>query len=54
MPGAFHHLSDKHLNRYVQEFTGRNNIRDLDTLKQMEFLARVIVGKRLRYRDLVS
>ena len=52
--GTFHHLSEKHLNRYVAEFTGRNNIRDLDTLDQMAFLARGIVGKRCRYRDLVA
>ena len=37
------------LDRYVQEFAGRNNIRDMDTLDQMAFLARGIVGKRLRY-----
>lgn len=52
--GTFHHLSDKHLDRYVAEFTGRNNIRDMDTLDQMAFLARAIVGKRLRYADLVA
>ena len=52
--GTFHHLSEKHLDRYLREFTGRNNIRDMDTLAQMEFLARAIVGKRLRYRDLVA
>ena len=52
--GTFHHLSDKHLGRYVAEFTGRNNIRDMDTLDQMAFLARAIVGKRLRYADLVA
>ncbi len=51
---TFHHLSDKHLDRYVQEFTGRNNIRDMDTLDQMAFLARAIVGRRLRYADLVA
>ena len=52
--GEFHHLSDKHLDRYVREFTGRNNIRDMDTLEQMAFLARAIVGMRLRYADLVA
>ena len=52
--GTFHHLSEKHLDRYVQEFTGRNNIRDMDTLDQMAFLARGIVGKRLRYADLIA
>ena len=52
--GTFHHMSEKHLNRYVREFAGRNNIRDLDTIDQMTMLARGMVGKRLRYRDLVA
>ena len=52
--GTFHHLSGKHLDRYVREFTGRNNIRDLHALEQMAFLARAIVCKRLRYADLVA
>jgi transposase-like protein len=52
--GTFHHLSDKHLDRYVAEFAGRNNIRDMNTIDQMAFLARGIVGKRCRYRDLVA
>lgn len=51
---TFHHLSEKHLDRYVREFTGRNNISDMDTLDQTAFLARAIVGKRLRYADLVA
>ncbi len=52
--GTFHHLSEKHLNRYVAEFSGRNNIRDLDTLDQMAFLARGVVGKRCHYVSLTS
>ena len=52
--GTFHRLSAKHLNRYVQEFAGRHNIRDLDTLKQMAVLARGFVGKRLKYADLIA
>ena len=52
--GTFHHLSEKHLDRYVREFTGRNNIRDLDTIDQMAVLVRGMVGKRLRYRELVA
>ena len=50
--GTLHHLSEKH--RYVREFTGRNNIRDIDTSDQMALLARAIVSKRLRYADLVA
>ena len=52
--GTFHHVSEKHLGRYVCEFAGRNNIRDLDTIDQMAMLARGMVGKRLRYQDLVA
>ena len=52
--GTFHHVSEKHLGRYVREFAGRHNIRDLDTIAQMSILARGMVGKRLRYRDLMA
>ena len=52
--GTFHHLSEKHLHRYINEFAGRHNMRDLDTVAQMSALVRGMVGKRLRYRDLVA
>ena len=52
--GTFHHLSEKHLDRYVREFTGRNNIRDMDTIDQMAVLARGFVGKRLTYKELIA
>ncbi len=52
--GTFHCLSAKHLNRYVQEFAGRHNIRGLDTLEQMAVLARGFVGRRLKYADLIA
>ena len=52
--GTFHHLSEKHLARYVNEFAGRNNIRDLDTIMQMSVLARGMIGKRLTYKALIS
>ena len=52
--GTFHHMSEKHLNRYVGEFAGRHNDRPADTIDQMVATARSMVGKRLRYRDLVA
>ena len=52
--GTFHHLSEKHLDRYVREFTGRNNIRDLDTVDQMAALTRGFIGKRLTYKELIA
>ena len=36
--GTFHKISPKHLNRYVQEFAGKHNLRELDTLAQMRTL----------------
>lgn len=52
--GTFHKLSPKHLDRYVQEFAGRHNVRDLDTIDQMGQTAAGMDGKRLRYRELVA
>ena len=46
--GTYHRMSAKHLQRYVNEFSGRHNVRDLDTLDQMVDIARGFVGKRLR------
>ena len=39
--------------RYVAEFSGRHNVRSLDTIDQMRFLALGVVGKLLRYEDLI-
>ena len=52
--GTYHRMSPKHLDRYVGEFAGRHNARPLDTLDQMRAITRGMVGKRLRYDDLIS
>ena len=52
--GTFHRLSAKHLHRYVDEFVGRHNMRELDTLDQMALLAEKMTGSQLRYKDLVG
>ena len=52
--GVYHQLSAKHLQRYVAEFAGRHNIRELDTLEQMEHVVAGLVGRRLMYRELVD
>ena len=51
--GTFHHVSPKHLHRYVTEFAGRHNIRDKDTIDQMRQLVAGMVGKRLMYSELI-
>ena len=52
--GTFHKLSPKHLDRYVQEFAGRHNIRDAGTLVQMCNLVSRLVGCRLMYEELIA
>ena len=52
--GTFHRMSLKHLQRYVDEFVSKQNIRELDTETQMEFMASNMVGRRLRYRELIA
>jgi transposase-like protein len=52
--GTFHHVSAKHLDRYVTEFTGRHNQREDDTIDQMAGMARGLDKKRLRYKDLIA
>ena len=34
--GSYHHMSPKHLQRYVNEFAGRYNIRNFDTIEKNE------------------
>ena len=52
--GTFHRLSPKHLHRYLDEFVGRHNMRELGTPKQMGLVVQMMAGKRLRYKDLVA
>ena len=51
--GTFHKLSPIHLDRYVQEFATRHNLRGEDTIDIMASVANGMRGKRLRYRELI-
>ena len=52
--GTFHKMSPKHLDRYVQEFVGKHNIRDMNTAAQMAAVAGGLIGKRLMYSQLIA
>ena len=52
--GVYHHISPKHLNRYVAQFAGKHNLRELDTVEQMRMVVLGMVGRRIMYKDLVA
>ena len=52
--GTFHKISPKHMDRYVQEFAGRHNARDADTIDQMAGIVEGMEGKRLCYSELIA
>ena len=52
--GTYHKMSPKHLDRYVAEFAGRHNSRDMDTIDQMTGIVAGMEGKRLRYSELIA
>ena len=52
--GVYHKISVKHLQRYVDEFSGRHGVRELDTTAQMGVVAARMAGKRLMYRELIA
>ena len=52
--GTYHKMSPKHLNRYVQEFAGKHNIREADTASQMQGTVAGMVGRSLCYKDLIA
>jgi len=52
--GTFHHFSPKHMNRYVNEFVTRHNIRKQDTIVMMGDTVSLMHGKRLTYKQLIN
>ena len=54
--GTFHHVSEKHIGRYVDEFAFRLNEGNVErhTLRRLESFVDGAVGKRLTYKDYIA
>jgi hypothetical protein len=54
--GVFHHISKKHTERYVDEFTFRLNAGRVKrhTLLRLDSFVDAVAGKRLTYRELIA
>jgi len=52
--GTWHYVSPKHLHRYLNEMTGRHNMRGLSVMTQMERVAERMVGRRLTWKELTG
>jgi hypothetical protein len=52
--GAFHHVSDKHLCRYLAEFDRRWNTRMATDGERTVSVLRSAPGKRLTYKETVN
>ena len=51
--GVYHKMSPKHLQRYIDEYVGRHNVRPLATIEQIELTFKGMSGKRLTYKELI-
>ena len=52
--GQFHKISPKQLQRYVDEAVGKRNMREKDTIRQMEEIAEGLFKITLPYKELIS
>ena len=54
--GTYHHISKKHLGRYVDEFAFRLNAGNVavDTIDRISAVCKGASGKRLTYKELIS
>lgn len=52
--GTYHRLSEKHLQRYADEFAGRHNARQKDTMDQIRSAVDGMKDKKFPYKELVA
>ena len=52
--GIYHHMSEKHLHRYVNEFSFRHNTANVGTMDFISMTIKKMENCRLTYRDLIN
>ncbi len=52
--GTFHHMSEEHLDRYVDEFVFRYTRRDMTDAERAESAIKATEGKRLMYKETIK
>ena len=52
--GTHHYMSERRLARCVNEFSGRHNVRPMDTIDQTATIVRKMAGKKLPYKTLTA
>ena len=52
--GVYHKLSAKHLQRYVEPFAAKRNIRDANTIDQMAATVAGMFGRSITYAELTA
>ena len=54
LAGVYRKMGKKHLQRYIDEYAGRHNIRPLATIEQTDAVIEAMNGKRLKYKELIQ
>ena len=52
--GTFHKISEKNLHRYINEFSTRHNMRNMNYLESSARTIKIMTDKRLTYKELTA